>query len=52
MEEIEGRITKQGKRNVVFRHLSAKNDKERIAAWRLDLIRILHLFNVCPIVSA
>ena len=52
MEEMQGRITKQGKRNVITRHLHAKNDKERIAAWRLDLNRILHVFNVCPIASA
>ena len=52
MEEIQGRIVKQGKKNVVYRHLHAKSEKERIAAWRLDLIRILHVFNVCPIVSA
>ena len=51
MEEMQGRIAKQGKRNVVSRHLHAKNDKERIAAWRLDLNRILHVFNVCPIIS-
>ena len=52
MEEIQKRITKQGKRNVVFRHLHAKNDKERIATWRLDLNRILHVFNVRPNASA
>ena len=52
MEEIQGRITKQGKRNAIFRHLTSKSDKERIAAWRLDLNRILHVFNVCPVVSA
>jgi len=44
--EIRARIIKQGKRNVVSRHLHAKYDKERIAAWRLDLVRILHVFNV------
>ena len=52
MEEIQERIVKLGKRNVISQHLHAKNDKEKIAAWRLDLIRILHIFNVCPIVPA
>ena len=52
MEEMQGRIVQQGKRNVISRHLHAKNDKEQIAAWRLDLIRILHVFNVRPVVSA
>ena len=52
MEKMQRRITKQGERNVIFRHLHAKNDKEKIAAWRLDLIRILHVFNVRPIILA
>jgi hypothetical protein len=42
---------KQRKRNAVSRHLHAKNDKERIAAWRSDLIKILHVFNVRSIPS-
>ena len=44
-------IEKQGKRNVVSRYLHARNDKEKIVAWRLDLNRILHVFNVRPTVS-
>jgi len=43
-------VTKQSKRNAIFRHLHAKNDKEKIAAWRLDLNRILHVFNVRSII--
>ena len=31
---------------MVSRHFHAKNDKEKIAAWRLDLGRILDVFNV------
>ena len=27
------------------------DDKERIAAWKLDLVRILNIFNVCFIAS-
>jgi len=45
------KIIKQSKRNVVSRHLHAKLDKETIATWRSDLVRILHIFNVCSIVS-
>jgi len=36
---------------VVSRHFHAKLDKEAIATWRSDLIRILHVFNVCSTVS-
>ena len=50
MAEIQRSVIK-GKRNVFSRHLHAKNDKERIAAWRSDLARILHVFNVRSIVS-
>ena len=49
--EIQRNTTKQGKRNVISRHLHAKNDKEKIAAWRLDFVRILRIFNVRSIVS-
>ena len=37
---------KLSQRNPVSRLLHAKNDKETIANWRLDLNRILHVFNV------
>ena len=36
---------------MISRHFHAKNDKEKIAAWRLDLNRILHIFNVRSIGS-
>ena len=45
------RVLKQGKRNVILRHLHAKNDKDKITAWRSDLVRILQVFNVCSIIS-
>jgi len=48
---IQRRIINQGRRHIILRHLHAKNDKEKIAAWRLDLIRILHVFNVRYIAS-
>ena len=49
--EIQQRIVKQGERGAISRHFHAKNDKDKIAAWRLDLNRILQIFNVRPIVS-
>ena len=52
MAAIQKRVVKQGKQNVISRHLHAKNDKEKIAAWRLDLVRILHVFNVRSIAPA
>jgi len=47
--EIQKNIIKRGKRNGVSRMFHAKNDKEMIATWRLDLDRILHVFNVCSV---
>ena len=46
MGEIQKNIVKRDKRNGVSRMFHAKNDKETIATWRLDLNRILHVFNV------
>ena len=46
MEEIQGRIVEKGQRNLLSRLVHAKNDKDTIAAWKLDLNRILHVFNV------
>ena len=43
---MQRRVNKQGKRNVVFRFILAKSDKDKIAAWNQDLVRILHVFNV------
>lgn len=51
MAAIQKRIIKQSKRNAISRHLHAKNDKEKIAAWRSDLVRILHVFNVRHLTS-
>ena len=39
-------VVKLGKRNAAARLFHAKNDKGTIASWRLDLNRILHVFNV------
>ena len=51
MTDIRGKIIKRGKRNIISRLFHAKNDKETIASWRLDLNRILHIFNVRSVVS-
>ena len=45
------KVIKQGKRNVILQYLYAKNDKEKIAAWKLDLNRILQVFNVRFIIT-
>ena len=46
LAEMERKIIKMSKRSAVSRLLRAKNDKETITAWRQDLDRILHIFNV------
>jgi hypothetical protein len=48
---IQKRVTKQGKRNAVLRFILAKDDKDRIAAWKQDLLRVLQVFNVRSIGS-
>ena len=49
VEEIRVKVAKRGKRNVASRLFHVKDDKETIAAWRSDLTRILHVFNVSQI---
>jgi len=49
--EIRGNIIKQGKRNGVSRHLYAKTDEEKIAARKLDLDKMLEVFNVRSVAS-
>ena len=44
--EIQRKITEQGKQNAVSRGFRSKNDKDEIAAWKQELNRILHIFNV------
>jgi len=46
MAGIQGRIVNKRERGLLSRMANAKNDKEIIAAWKLDLIRILQVFNV------
>ena len=47
--EIQKKVVKQGKRNVVLRFILTKSDKEKIAAWKQDLLRVLQVFNVCSV---
>ena len=49
---IQREIVKLGKRSPAFQIFRAKNDKDTIAAWRRDLDRILHVFNVRSLSSA
>ena len=51
MAEIQRKVIKHSKRNVVYRHLLAKGDKDKIAAWRVDLEKIVRNFNVRSIVT-
>jgi hypothetical protein len=51
MAEMQRRVDKQGKRNIVVRFILAKGDKDKIAVWNQDLVRILHVFNVGSIGS-
>lgn len=37
---------KQGGRSAALRYLRAKNDKEMIAAWKVDLKWVLQVFDV------
>ena len=44
--EIHGNVTEKGERNSLSRVIHARSDKDVVAAWRSDLNRILHVFNV------
>ena len=44
--DIQRNLDKWGKRSAVSQHFHAKNDKEKIAAWKSELDRILQVFNV------
>ena len=43
---IQGKVTKQGKRNAASRLFHPRGDKDKILAWRQDLDRIVRVFNV------
>ena len=52
MDEIQRHITKRGRRNAISRLYHARDDKEAISAWNLDLEGILGVFNVCSVAPA
>jgi len=52
VDEIRRHIIKRGERNAISRRYHAKEDKEAIATWKLDLDRILRVFNVCSVTPA
>ena len=43
---MQRNVNKQCKRNAAVRFILAKGDKDKIAAWNQDLVRVLHVFNV------
>jgi hypothetical protein len=49
--KIQGKVVKQGKRNALHRFVLSKTDKDKIADWRQDFMRILQVFNVGAIGS-
>ena len=50
MADVQKKLVKWGKRNMISRRFHAKDDKETIAVWRLDLDKILQVFRVRSIV--
>ena len=50
MAGIQRKVIEQNGRNAVSRVFQASNDKDSIAAWKLDLGRILQVFNVGSII--
>jgi hypothetical protein len=44
--EIQGRIVRLRERGALSKFIRAKSDKDAIAAWKVDLNGILHVFNV------
>ena len=49
--KIQGKVVKQSKRNAIYRFVLSKSDKDKIAVWKQDLTRVLHIFNVRSIGS-
>jgi hypothetical protein len=44
--KIQEKVVKQGKRNALRRFVLSKTDKDKIAGWKQDFVRVLHVFNV------
>ena len=51
VEEIQRKFVEWSKLDPISRFFDAKHEKEMIAAWKLDLDQILHVFNVGSVVS-
>jgi len=51
VDQIQRKIVKRGERNVIFRYLRRKSDNEKVATWKLDLERILQVFDVRSVVA-
>jgi len=45
-DEIQSNFIKRGKGNAISRHYHAKDDRVAVVTWRLELNKILHVFNV------
>ncbi|KAF9792078.1 hypothetical protein BJ322DRAFT_1215331 [Thelephora terrestris] len=43
--EVQKKVTKERERNPASRIFRAESDKDKITAWKLDLNRILHIFD-------
>ena len=47
---IRGKVTERSKQNAISRAFHAKKDSQTIASWRMDLNRILLVFNVRSVI--
>ena len=52
MAQIQRSVVEPDKRNLLSRILNPKKDKDAIAAWRSELDRIVHVFEVCSTVRS
>ena len=52
MAQIQRSVAEPDKRNIFSRILNPNRDKEAIVAWRSELDRIVHVFEVCLTVSS
>ena len=52
MAQIQRSVAEPDKRNIFSRILNPNKDKETIVAWRSDLDRIVHVFEVCSTIHS
>jgi len=52
VEKIQRKLAKRGKRGVVYRWFHAEEDRKEISAWRVDLKKIVQVFEVCSVTWA